>query len=421
MYPAERAEAGDWDEGVVTEDDDERTNAEINDMRDNSAQGLSHDDIHRLKKAGVGAAGLVRQLCENSSTFHAKTAFAQEKYKKKKLAKHLTRVRARFPSARAICEAYFYKQPAAINYLRYDALGMLLSLGNVGADAAPLVVETCGGLVVAAAADRMGGRGRLCAAHAGAEKATMDIARLMNLTDAARESIVTCALGDLIKARSDPEAWSVEAKTREEAAVEARAAIEADKAAKLAAAGGDVAIGAPTRKKPEGWRSRRIRDAAPGDVSAMCRDDEEFTSLIIASPALDPSVALDALLPLLAPSAPFAVWHPASGPLAEALEALRSTHAAVGLALHEPWLRKHQARPHRTLVPIRPRSRCELHSLRNFSPGVRLSPLVPRWFRSRDAPRRLSTPPLTRLSTPPRRRFVWENTLRCCRVGRIRR
>jgi tRNA (adenine-N(1)-)-methyltransferase non-catalytic subunit len=363
----------------------------------------------------------VRQLCENSSTFHAKTAFAQEKYKKKKLAKHLTRVRARFPSARAICEAYFYKQPAAINYLRYDALGMLLSLGNVGADAAPLVVETCGGLVVATAADRMGGRGRLCAAHAGAEKATMDIARLMNLTDAARESIVTCALGDLIKARSDPEAWSVEAKTREEAAVEARAAIEADKAAKLAAAGGDVAIGAPTRKKPEGWRSRRIRDAAPGDVSAMCRDDEGFTSLIIASPALDPSVALDALLPLLAPSAPFAVWNPASGPLAEALEALRSTHAAVGLALHEPWLRKHQARPHRTLVPIRPRSRCELHSLRTFSPGVRLSPLAPRWFRSRDAPRRLSTPPLTRLSTPPRRRFVWENTLRCCRVGRIRR
>jgi hypothetical protein len=37
-----------------------------------------------------------------------------------------------------------------------------------------------------------------------------------------------------------------------------------------------------------------------------------------------------------------------------------------------------------TLVPIRPRSRCELHSLRTFSPGGRLSAPTPR-FRSRHA------------------------------------
>ena len=43
---------------------------------------------------------------------------------------------------------------------------------------------------------------------------------------------------------------------------------------------------------------------------------------------------------------------------------------------------------HLTLVPIRPRSRCELHSLRTFSPGARVSPpRVPR-FQSR----RASTP-----------------------------
>jgi tRNA (adenine-N(1)-)-methyltransferase non-catalytic subunit len=44
-------------------------------------------------------------------------------YLEKKMMKHLTRVRARRPCARAICEAYFYKQPAATNYMRYDALG----------------------------------------------------------------------------------------------------------------------------------------------------------------------------------------------------------------------------------------------------------------------------------------------------------
>jgi hypothetical protein len=34
------------------------------------------------------------------------------------------------------------------------------------------------------------------------------------------------------------------------------------------------------------------------------------------------------------------------------------------------------------LLPIRPRSRCELHSLRTFSPGVRHSPPTPRCFQS---------------------------------------
>ena len=43
-----------------------------------------------------------------------------------------------------------------------------------------------------------------------------------------------------------------------------------------------------------------------------------------------------------------------------------------------------QARPRSiTLVPIRPRSRCELHSLRTFSPGRRSSPRVPRFLHSR--------------------------------------
>jgi hypothetical protein len=37
-----------------------------------------------------------------------------------------------------------------------------------------------------------------------------------------------------------------------------------------------------------------------------------------------------------------------------------------------------------TLVPIRPRSRCELHSLRTISPGDRSSPLTPH-FQSRHA------------------------------------
>lgn len=146
LYPAERDPVGEWRQAKPM--DDHRSNKAINDNKDNSAQGLSQDDIARLKAEGKSGDEIVAQLCANSTTFSSKTAFAQEKYKKKKMMKHLTRVRARRPTARTICEAYFYKQPAAINYMRYDALGMLLAFGNLGAHAQPLVVETCGGLVV---------------------------------------------------------------------------------------------------------------------------------------------------------------------------------------------------------------------------------------------------------------------------------
>ena len=54
-----------------------------------------------------------------------------------------------------------------------------------------------------------------------------------------------------------------------------------------------------------------------------------------------------------------------------------------------------------TLVPIRPRRRCELHSLRTFSPGGRIISAHPIAFN----PRRLSTPLLTPFNSAPKYRF----------------
>ena len=219
LYPAE-PDPPEWNvpEETIEAIDDERNNADVNDMRNNSAQGLDQHDIARLKREGKSGKEIVEMLSTNSATFAKKTAFAQEKYKKKKLRKHLVKCRARRPTARATCEAYFHKQPAATNYMRYDALGMLLALGNVGANAQPLVVETCGGLVVGAIADRMGGAGAVCAGHTGGTCNSLDIVRLMNLSDAERESIVTAPVTELMKARRRWE--SGEVPTEDDAAKE---------------------------------------------------------------------------------------------------------------------------------------------------------------------------------------------------------
>jgi tRNA (adenine-N(1)-)-methyltransferase non-catalytic subunit len=64
--------------------------------------------------------------------------------------------------------------------------------------------------------------------------------------------------------------------------------------------------------------SRRIATATSAELTTLA--SEGFTSLILAAPALEPTSVLKKLLPLLAPSAPFAVWSYAAQPLAEALE-----------------------------------------------------------------------------------------------------
>ena len=351
MYPAERDPIGEWH--AAKPEDDHRSNKEIFDRKDASAQGLSHDDIARLKKQGVTGDELVQKLCENSATFSDKTAFAQEKYVKKKMLKHLTRVRARQPSARAICEAYFYKQPATTNWMRYDALGLLLLHANLGANAQPLVVESCGGLVVAAAAERVGAEGtsgRVCAGHTGPNCNSLDITKLMNLSAAARACVVTAPLTALLDARArwkrgedvDAAAAAEEetiAAAREEALDAKRARMEAE---------GEQSANLPPKERAEGWRPKRIAHASPTVLAHLARPSEGFSSLLVASPALEPIDVLRQCLPLCAPSAPFAVWCPFSQPLADALHALRRDRLAVNLALTEPWLRKHQVLPGRT-------------------------------------------------------------------------
>ena len=357
LYPAE-LDPPEWNvpEETIEAIDDERNNADVNDMRNNSAQGLDQNDIARLKREGKSGKEIVEMLSTNSATFAKKTAFAQEKYKKKKLRKHLVKCRARRPTARATCEAYFHKQPAATNYMRYDALGMLLALGNVGANAQPLVVETCGGLVVGAIADRMGGAGAVCAGHTGGTCNSLDIVRLMNLSDAERESIVTAPVTELMKARRRWESGEVRtddvAKEKDEPMIEkkeeggAEGGAEANTAVRT-----DVdkdGEGWTPKERPEGWRSKRIEAASADRIAELASPSEGFTSLIVASPALDPTSALTKLLPLLAPSAPFCVWLYTAQPLAEALDTLRRSSSAVNLSLQEPWLRKHQVLPRRT-------------------------------------------------------------------------
>ena len=83
------------------------TNAKLFD--DSTAQQLGEKEISALKEAGTHGAELVKTIAQNSLTFASKTAFAQEKYLKKKAKKHMPTVSVIRPSALTICDLYMAK------------------------------------------------------------------------------------------------------------------------------------------------------------------------------------------------------------------------------------------------------------------------------------------------------------------------
>ncbi|CAI5530832.1 unnamed protein product, partial [Closterium sp. Naga37s-1] len=154
-------------------------------MDDNTAQKLSANEIEALKRQAASGHEVVRALAANSVSFHTKTDFAQEKYLRKKQKKHAPRLVARFPTADSVCEAYFAKAPARIGFLRPDSLAMLLAMANVGAHSHLLVLDGTGGLITAAAAQRMGGHGAICSAFYASHVShapSIDIIRHLNLS-----------------------------------------------------------------------------------------------------------------------------------------------------------------------------------------------------------------------------------------------
>jgi tRNA (adenine-N(1)-)-methyltransferase non-catalytic subunit len=198
---------------------------------------------------------------------------------------------ARKPTASSLAEAYFSKQPSRIGFLRYDTLALTLTLANIGSNRKVLVIEGSSGLVTGAVAERLGGRGEICAAHFGKKSPGIAISDMFNLSDSERSIIYKKSLVELLQ-----EAHALESKSLE------------------------------TEQETHG----------------------HFDSCIITNQSYSIISALFATLPLLAPSASFAVACPHMQPLVETMNLLKIKGFAVGMSFIEPWYRELQILPHRT-------------------------------------------------------------------------
>ncbi|KAF3323856.1 tRNA (adenine(58)-N(1))-methyltransferase non-catalytic subunit trm6 isoform X2 [Carex littledalei] len=334
--------------------DEAQSVGEIRDNRElvdnNTAQSLSSEDIEALRSEGATGDDIVKALIANSSTFEKKTVFSQEKYKLKKQKKYAPKVLLRRPSMRSICETYFKKHPQRTGFMRVDTLSMLLSLANVGPNSDALVLDKLGGLVVGSVAERVGGTGYICSTYFGAVPYQIDIVRMFNFSKDVCARILQAPFCDL-SSMQNPPSESAMPDPSDMGPSSAETAQPDPSNEILNQDDSSLLDSRDSRDNDDdaltGQKSVKPGRKAPPEIIKSWKDNG-FTSLIVAAPDMDVESLIMDLLPLLAYSAPFAIYHQYLQPLATCMHKLQASKMAIGLQISEPWLREYQVLPSRT-------------------------------------------------------------------------
>ena len=254
----------------------------------NKSQTLTQDEILELKNKGVEGKEIISKLIEGSKSFQVRTQFSQQKYLKRKKKKYLTYFKVIDPSAYDLCDFYFSKNPDKISHMRVDGLAQLLTLGSVYPNRRIMVMETCMGLVTAAAFERVGEFGEIIrvAPDDMMGKHTHAVTYLNVDRSIANKVIRDVPFGKLVK------------------------------------------------------NSESMTDDGESDNMVDC--------LLIATNQFDPLSVLNNLYPFLKESGTFAIYSSYRETLEHCCNKLKEDKSAVLVQLTETWMREYQVLPRRT-------------------------------------------------------------------------
>ena len=224
--------------------------------------------------------------------------------------------------------------------------------------------------------ERLGGFGSVCSAWVGARRPGMEACQQFNFGEAERRSMRSVALPqlerELRERRQAAQQAAGQAQQDEQEQQQEPPAEVGEQAEGTGAAGSEQAAGAATEEgatagqrapatepnQPEAAAEPQTATAAaagpssstaaaadgPGGGAPAAPPGPPFTGCIVAMPGVSPLALLRRALPLLEPSASFAVHCQYLDPLAEAMQELRTGMLAANLALQEPWFRELQVR-----------------------------------------------------------------------------
>ncbi|KCV67928.1 hypothetical protein H696_05654 [Fonticula alba] len=307
----DRADLHSVQAGLAIEAADGRTSADNRNLIDtNTSQDLTQDDILKLKGEGVSGAELIDAIIAGSKTFAEKTEFSQAKYIKRKQERHLRTIQILKTSLMNVAEHYYTRHPSRIMNIRPDTLSQMLSYANVQPGARVVVLDDCGGLVTAAALSRVGDSGLVVGLSTQFEEPGFEVVSTLNMpADQLDRTLLRSTWYHLSLSSED---------IISEGAPAPGAGAEVEDSAMPAAAV------AGRKNLAERRRKRQLCRAAARDE--LMRGN--FDSLIVAA-RVCPMEAVRLLVPLLAPSRPFAIFSRSSSALAPTMAALRSQQMAL--------------------------------------------------------------------------------------------
>ncbi|XP_048356162.1 tRNA (adenine(58)-N(1))-methyltransferase non-catalytic subunit TRM6 [Sphaerodactylus townsendi] len=340
---------------------------------DGKSQKLTHDDIKALKDKGIKGQEIVQQLIENSATFRDKTEFAQDKYIKKKKKKYEAVITIIKPSTRILSTMYYAREPGKINYLRYDTLAQMLTLGNIHAGNKMIVMETCAGLVLGAVMERMGGYGSLIQMYPGGG-AVRTATNCFGFPESFFQTLYEFPLnkvGSLLSGTFSIKALPSDTEENMPLAEESNGSLDETQLSMQEtdmASGTEVAMESRPSDEQETMDLPTDGDAmednkAKGTMQNKQKKQEERRKKLVEAAALlkgkdadglivasrfHPAPLLLSLLEFVAPSRPFVVYCQYKEPLLECYTKLRERGGVVNLKLSETWLRNYQVLPDRS-------------------------------------------------------------------------
>ncbi|KAK4051812.1 tRNA (adenine(58)-N(1))-methyltransferase non-catalytic subunit trm6 [Microbotryomycetes sp. JL201] len=309
-----------------TLDEIEETEA-TNEFIRSAADGMSYEDIQALRNDGLSGREIIAKQIEQHAAYDLKTEYSKDKYKKRKEAKYVKAFTLIEPTAHNVCEYNFEKEAVKIRGIRPDTLSQIMTIANVRPGGRLLVAEDVHGLIVAAAAERMAGQGRIFVVS------DTDSPPDLHIMDAFNFSAEYTAPISSIHWAASEESWSLPPLPSAEECAEGVIASTDGSKPKVS-------------KEAQRLRKRRAQFQKVMDQ----RDDffaGEFDGVIIAS-EYEPWSVLERLLPRIAGSAPIVVFSPYVAVLYSCQDKMRHHREFLAPSMTEPWLRRYQVLPGRT-------------------------------------------------------------------------
>ncbi|CAH1118617.1 unnamed protein product [Phaedon cochleariae] len=130
------------------------------------SQGLTKDDIDKLKDEELSSNIIVEQLISNSKTFSLRTGYSQEKYIKKKEKKYFEYIQIKKPSIRIMGQMFYRQDPTKTLGIRIDDLSQILTYANIHQEGNHLLYDSgTSGLMPAAITNSIGSQTTGCLIH----------------------------------------------------------------------------------------------------------------------------------------------------------------------------------------------------------------------------------------------------------------